>query len=92
MSLTLMGAMAARLPIVATEVGGNPTLIHSGVNGILVPPGDVKRLSQAMIRVLGDQDLASGLGAAARSRFERDFDLEGIGKFLLQGLRGVSRP
>lgn len=50
--ITILEAQAAALPVVATNVGGIPELIKNGQNGILVPPTDVKKLSEAILEVL----------------------------------------
>jgi glycosyltransferase involved in cell wall biosynthesis len=76
MSLTLVEAMAARTPIVATDVGGNPALITSGESGLLVPSADPAALASAILKILGDPNLAKSLAGAARHRFEEDFNLE----------------
>ena len=51
--------------VVATRVGGIPTLVDDGVNGLLVESGDVDALADAIVRVLSDRELAERLGAAA---------------------------
>jgi glycosyltransferase involved in cell wall biosynthesis len=60
-------ALAAGTPLVATAVGGVPEVIESGMNGILVPPGDAHELAAAMRSVATDPELLSRLrrGAAA---------------------------
>ena len=66
-ALVVQEAMAAGLPVVATAVGGLPDLI--GPTGLLVPPGDVDALADAVERVLTDPVLAGELATAARARF-----------------------
>ncbi len=58
--------MAAGRAIVATAVGGTPDLIEDGTSGLLVPPDDRPALVRALGRLLGDAELASRLGHAAR--------------------------
>ncbi|MDP2638654.1 MAG: glycosyltransferase family 4 protein [Candidatus Azambacteria bacterium] len=53
----IMEAMAAGLPVVATKVGGNPYLIKDGENGLLVEEKDAQALTQAMIKLIGDENL-----------------------------------
>jgi len=72
----LLEAMAARVPVVATAVGGVPEIVRDGVDGRLVPAGDVTALASAMIDLLEDGDTARRLGASARSRVEQDFTAE----------------
>jgi L-malate glycosyltransferase len=61
----VMEAMAAGLPVVASDVGGIPELIADGRSGVLVPPGAVKPLADAIVRLMDDGDLATTLGAEA---------------------------
>jgi glycosyltransferase involved in cell wall biosynthesis len=51
--------------VVASRVGGIPDIVEEGVSGILVPPGDIEELGDALVRALGDRPLAEQLGAAA---------------------------
>ena len=69
---TLLEAMATGLPIVASDVVGVPTVIDNGVEGMLVPEGDVAALGAAIGGVLGDPARAAALGRAARARVERE--------------------
>ena len=53
--------------MVASAVGGIPDVVHDGVNGFLVAPGDRVALLRAMGRVLNDPQLGTELGAAGRA-------------------------
>ena len=66
-------AMAAGLPVVASEVGGIPELITSGATGVLVPAGDASRLAGAVIELIEDPDRAFQMGHAARDFVTREF-------------------
>jgi glycosyltransferase involved in cell wall biosynthesis len=72
--LSLMQAMAAGLPVVATRVGGIPEIADGAAE--LVPPGDAEALAAALRRLLDDGELAARLGAAGRSRIEQGFTEE----------------
>jgi glycosyltransferase involved in cell wall biosynthesis len=61
-------ALAAGRPVVASAVGGLLDHVEDGVNGLLVPPGDVAALRAAIERLLGDAKLRAKLGAAAHAR------------------------
>ena len=63
--LSILEAMASRLPIIATQVGGIPALIEDGFSGLLVPPEDPVLLSSAMIKLAKDEDLRKRLSAAS---------------------------
>jgi len=75
LSLTLLEAGAARLPVVATRVGGNPEVIADGENGLLVPSGDAAELAGALVQLLRDPVLRRRMGAEARTRYETQFTL-----------------
>lgn len=64
--LALLEAMASGLPAIATRVGGIPEVLTDGVDGRLVPPGDVAALTAAIAGVLDDPDGAARLATAGR--------------------------
>ena len=68
--------MAWGRPVVASAVGGLVDAVEDGVTGLLVPPGDVAALREAIERLLGDAELRERLGAAARERAAQRFSLE----------------
>ena len=76
--LAVLEAMAAWLPVVATRVGGIPDLIEDGTHGLLVPPGDACALADAMGRLLRDRSAARAMGAAARVRAAREYDIDAV--------------
>lgn len=72
--LSILEAMAAGLPVVASAVGGVPELV--GDAGVLVPPRDEDALAAALAELLADGERRRTLGAAARARVQRSFSLE----------------
>lgn len=74
-SNVLLEAMAAGLAVVATEVGGTPSLIEHEVTGLLVPAGDSAAIAKALIRLEEDPELAARLGDAARARVRTRFGM-----------------
>jgi sugar transferase (PEP-CTERM/EpsH1 system associated) len=74
-SNTILEAMATRLPIVSTRVGGNGELIESGMTGLLVPPGDTDALAEALLRYFRDRAMARRHARAARRVAESRFSL-----------------
>src|SRR2546422_1718945 len=76
LSNALMEAMAARLPIVATRVGGNPELIREGENGFLVASGDAAALAAKLAALLSAPELAREMGARGRRRVESELSME----------------
>lgn len=73
--VVLMEAMSCGLPVVASRLSGIPELVDDGVEGRLVPPGDPVALADAIGELAADRALRARMGAAARARVERDFDL-----------------
>jgi colanic acid/amylovoran biosynthesis glycosyltransferase len=73
--VVLMEAMAARVPVVATQIAGVPELVENGVSGLLVPPGDAVALASKIDRLLHDKELRAELGRAGREKVSRDFNL-----------------
>jgi glycosyltransferase involved in cell wall biosynthesis len=76
--ISLLEAMAAGLPSVATAVGGIPDVVTDGVNGMLVEPGDVGMLAAVLRKLLDDRMLRSRLGAAARETVRLRFDADHV--------------
>lgn len=78
LSISILEAMSAGLPVVATDVGGNRELIVPEQTGLLVPPRAADELAEALARVLGDEPWRQSMGQEARLRVCRDFSLEGM--------------
>jgi glycosyltransferase involved in cell wall biosynthesis len=64
--MSLLEAMAAGVPVVATAVGGIPEALQDGVNGFLVAPGDSASLARVLRKLLVERALAERVGAAGR--------------------------
>lgn len=75
-SNTILESMASGLPVIATDVGGNPELVADGETGILVPPSDPGELANALRRYVEDPSLAATHGVRARERAEREFSVD----------------
>ena len=75
MPVSILEAMAAGLPVVASNVGGVAELVVDGETGFLTAPADEAALASALGRLLADPDLRRRMGAAARARVEARFDL-----------------
>jgi colanic acid/amylovoran biosynthesis glycosyltransferase len=70
-----MEAMAMELPVVSTRIMGLPELIDDGVNGLLVAPGRVEDLTDALERLVRSPEERGRLGHAARERIRDDYDV-----------------
>jgi glycosyltransferase involved in cell wall biosynthesis len=84
-------ALAAGTPVIATAVGGVPEIVESGVNGILVPRGDVEALAGAMAAIVRSEDLAVRLRAGALEA-GRSYSGERIYGTIAAEIAQVARP
>jgi glycosyltransferase involved in cell wall biosynthesis len=75
-SITLLEAMAAGLPVVATDVGGNREVVRHGETGLLVPVGDAAAVASAMHDLLLDPARARQMGARGRERVDAEFNID----------------
>ena len=78
MPLSVLEAMAAGLPVVASAVGGVPELVVSGETGLLVRANDIDALVDALREVLSGAALRRAMGDAGRARAQQLFDLPGF--------------
>jgi glycosyltransferase involved in cell wall biosynthesis len=76
LGVALLQAAAAGVPVVASAAGGIPEVVHDGVNGWLVPPGDVGALDRAIARLLDDPAAAAAMGEAGRRLAREQFSTE----------------
>jgi glycosyltransferase involved in cell wall biosynthesis len=74
--VVLMEAMASGLPVICTSVGGVPELVAQGESGLLVPPGDVHSLVDAIVELSTDASARQRMGMAGRNTVLADFDAD----------------
>ena len=74
--LSILEAMRAGLPVVASDVGGVSESVTDGMTGFLVPKGDKAVLADRLVRLLGDAALRRKMGLAGRAAYEREFSFE----------------
>ncbi len=79
-SVSILEAMAAGKPVVATDVGGTREALIHGETGFLVPPGDSAALANAIKTILADSILARKMGGAGRCRVQHEFSAERMGE------------
>jgi glycosyltransferase involved in cell wall biosynthesis len=75
-SVTILEAMAAGIPVVATAAGGTPEVLTDGEVGVLVPRRDAARLSDAIVALSRDRSTRLAIGVAGRRRLESSFTIE----------------
>ena len=85
LSYTIIEAMRASLPIVATNVGGNPELIENEKTGLLVNPEKGEEISRAIIKFINNPELINQVRQAAEEKASREFTLENM----VSNTRGV---
>lgn len=74
-SNTILEAMATGLPVLATQVGGNPELVQASVTGRLVPADTPQAMAQALFDYVCDAQLRNSHGSAGRAIIERQYSL-----------------
>ncbi len=78
LSNVILESMAAGVPVIATDVGGNPELVKDGETGILVPPSNEDRLVEALLRLARDPGLRLQYSQAAREFARSSFHIDVI--------------
>ena len=86
---TLLEAMALRTPIVASKVGGLEEVLQDGLTALLVPPGDVAALAQAIVRLHDDRELCCQLGEHAQRLQRAQYSLAAMTEHYLSVYRDV---
>jgi glycosyltransferase involved in cell wall biosynthesis len=84
LAMSVLEGLSHGLPVITTPVGAHPEVIEPEVSGLLVPPGDVDALAQALLRVIDDGDLRSRLSTGARRRYLEKFDVRGYAERMSQ--------
>lgn len=77
-------AMACGKPVIASDIGGNSSAIDNGINGILIPPNNVKLLSENIINIFTDEELYKKLAFNARSKAVAEFGIEKMIKNIIK--------
>jgi glycosyltransferase involved in cell wall biosynthesis len=76
--ISILEAMARRVPVVASAVGGIPEVITSGVDGVLVPPADPAALASAVVSLLDDATLRGRIGEAGYRTVVERFSIDAM--------------
>jgi glycosyltransferase involved in cell wall biosynthesis len=91
-SNAIVEAMAAALPVVATNVGGNAEAVKDGVSGFVVPSDDPAALSAAITRLLSDPSLAKAMGEAGKDLVAQNFTAEAMMNRITATYRNLLAP
>jgi glycosyltransferase involved in cell wall biosynthesis len=78
--VSMLEAMACELPVVVTEVGGIPEVIESGVNGLIVPPGNAGALAQALTKIVSGSPEVKQFGQKARQTILDRYSLSEVAR------------
>jgi glycosyltransferase involved in cell wall biosynthesis len=89
--VSILEAMGAALPVVATRVGGIPEEVGEGETGLLAEPGDVEGLARAIETLVDDVDLRLRLARRAPERLRERFDREHVARSALELYRRLAR-
>jgi glycosyltransferase involved in cell wall biosynthesis len=73
--LYILESMSARLPVIASSVDGIPEIVENGKTGILVPPGDVEALENAISTLIDNPQRAKQMGRAGQKKLLEQFSL-----------------
>jgi glycosyltransferase involved in cell wall biosynthesis len=86
---SVIEAMASKKPVVVTSNGGQREIVEDSVNGIVVPPANIKSLSKAILTILSSEELALKMGKEGRKIAEEKFEWNKLGERILQEYRNL---
>ena len=89
LSIALLEALFAGLPVVATRAGGVVDVVESGESALLVPTGDVQALATALRQVLDDANLRKRLAHAGQARAQANYSIENMCKAYENLMKGL---
>jgi glycosyltransferase involved in cell wall biosynthesis len=78
LSNVIIESMAAALPVVAADVGGNPELVRNGETGFLFPAGNEQKFAQALETLVSQPELRKEFGKRARERAKAEFTISQV--------------
>ena len=89
--ITLAEAMACGKPVVATDTGGIPELVHDGEEGYLIHAGDRAQLRDRLEKLAGSNALRTEMGRKGRKKIEAGYTWESIGRHYLEIVNDLER-
>ncbi|MEX2123308.1 MAG: glycosyltransferase family 4 protein [Woeseia sp.] len=87
--MVIVEAMAAGVPVVATDIGGVAYLVRNGKTGFLIPSGDVNTLSERLITLLSDESLRQSFGTEARSLATEEYRADSVARKTIDVYRQI---
>jgi glycosyltransferase involved in cell wall biosynthesis len=78
--ISLLEAMAARLPVLAADVGGNREVIQTGETGMLVEPGNIKAIADGILKLLQNSELAKNISQIGYEKVKKYYSIEVVAK------------
>lgn len=87
--VAVLEAMSAGMPVVATNVGGIPSMVHEGKTGFLVSPGDVETLARRILQLVENPEMRNEMGKRAREFVSDNYDVELVAHKLNELLHDV---
>jgi glycosyltransferase involved in cell wall biosynthesis len=88
----LLEAMMAGLPVITTAVGGVPEIVHSGVNGVLVPAADIQGMAKRIAEMLQDENLRKEFGARGHAWVEAHHSRQAYMDSMVEIYRELAGP
>lgn len=88
---TILEAQGMGIPVVASRIGGIPAIVHDRATGLLVPPGDVTALADALSAVLDNPLLADSLGEQGQRLVREGYTFEHVGEQFVRALGHIER-
>lgn len=90
--IVFIEAMAAHLPVVATRIGAIPDFVEEGGNGLLVEPGDVQGIANALIKLLDNPSMARRFGERSFQIIQERYSWDAVGKKLQEQICETLHP
>ena len=78
MPFSVLEAMACQKPVIASRIGGIPSIIDDGVDGLLIPPGDIPELTEKTLFLLNNKNFADKLAKNARRKIIQKFNVNNM--------------
>jgi glycosyltransferase involved in cell wall biosynthesis len=78
LGIALLQAASAEVPLIGARAGGIPEIVHDGINGFLIEPGDVSAIVKSVLRLCQDTEMRRRFGQAGRKIVESSFSIDAM--------------